>query len=77
MSGAVVICSEPVEEIYRESIGERWCFICRARREFWYLVHAPVGLSYYGPNPSIRCGTCGQVDGDCGFGRSREWEGWG
>jgi hypothetical protein len=42
---------------------------------FQYVVAAPVDeFSYYGPSPSIECGGCGQTDGDCGFGRHREWE---
>jgi hypothetical protein len=62
-----------MKEIHRETDGERWCFTCRKRREFMYVVTAPVGISYYGPNPSIRCGTCGAIDGDVFPGTSREW----
>jgi hypothetical protein len=62
------------KEVHRESIGERWCFACRKRSEFFYVVTASVEPSYYDPDPSIRCGNCRQVDGDCGFGRYREWE---
>lgn len=70
------ICRGPVmEERSREDIGVRWCFSCRKRTQFQFIVTAPAGRSYYGPNPSIRCGACGQVDGDVGFGRCREWEG--
>jgi hypothetical protein len=64
-----------MKEIRREDWAERWCFACRGRHMFLYVVDAPVEMSYYGPNPSIRCGSCGQVNGDCGFGRAREWEG--
>lgn len=62
------------EEVHRELLGVRWCFACRGRREFFYVVTAPIEPSYYGPNPSVQCGHCGQVDGDCGFGRYREWD---
>lgn len=67
---------EWMREVRRESEGVRWCFGCRKRREFFFVVTEPVRrLSYYGPNPSIRCGTCDLVDGDLFPGRSREWEG--
>ncbi len=64
--------TEPQEEVVREDIGERWCFQCRKRREFQYVVMAPVGMSWYGPSPSIRC-ECGAIDGDLFPGREREW----
>lgn len=70
----VYICREEMREVHRESLGERWCFRCRKRREFLYIVTAPVAPSYYGPNPSIRCASCDQIDGDVGFGGGREWE---
>lgn len=61
-------------EVLREPHGEpRWCFRCRKRRQFLYVVHAPDGPSYYGPNPSIRC-EAEHTDGDLGFGRERWWE---
>lgn len=69
------ICRGPrMEEVHRESRGDRWCFRCRRRTEFFYVVTAPMEMSYYGPNPSIRCQQ-DHVDGDIGFGGSREWEG--
>jgi hypothetical protein len=70
----VYICREDLEEILREDVGERWCFACRKRREFQYVVDAPVDImSWYGPTPSIRCGECGKIDGDLFPGREREW----
>lgn len=69
----VHFCVTPMEEIHRESLGERWCFTCRKRREFLYLVHRTVEPSYYDPNPSIRCGSCNTVSGDLFPGREREW----
>lgn len=54
--------------------GVRWCFGCRGRREFFYVVTATLYPSYYEPNPSVRCGTCGLLDGDLFPGRAREWE---
>lgn len=73
--GGVRICREPMEEVVNEPHGApRWCFKCRHVREFRYRVTQPTGFSYYGPNPSIRCGTCGLTDGDMFPGRSREWD---
>jgi hypothetical protein len=75
MVGAVRVCWEPMEEVSRESQGERWCFKCRSRRKFFYVVTAPTDpMSYYGPNPSVRCGTCDLPDGDLFPGREREWD---
>lgn len=72
----VFICRGPeMEEIHRERVGARWCFRCRERAVFDYVVTAPSTPSYYGPNPSIQCPS-GHHDGDIGFGGSREWEGW-
>jgi hypothetical protein len=69
------ICYGPsTEEIFRESYGERFCFVCRKRREFFYVVKAPTEPSYYGPTRSIRCGFCDADDGDVFPGRSREWD---
>ena len=59
--------------------GVRWCFQCRARVEFRYQVliaaDPEVRLTYAGcdPIPQIIC-TAGHVNGDCGFGRWREWD---
>lgn len=67
------ITRTPMKTIHDEPDSERWCFSCRARREFRYVVKAAVEPSYYDPNPSIRCGTCGLMDGDLFPGRTREW----
>lgn len=71
------ICRGPAtREIHRAPHGEtRWCFRCRTRLPFFYVVIAPVGPSYYGPDPRIECAE-GHSDGDCFPGRYREWEGW-
>lgn len=71
---AIIICGEEMREVRRENNGERWCFHCRKRREFLYIVDAPVGMSYYGPTPRIECGTCKAIDGDLFPGTEREWE---
>lgn len=64
-----------MREVVRRPDGEaRWCFRCRARREFFFVVRSEVEISYYGPHPSIRCSE-GHLDGDLFPGRVREWEG--
>lgn len=73
----VHICRGPaMERVVDKPDGEpRWCFKCRSRQPFRYTVDAPTEPSYYGPNPSIRCGHCGTDDGDCFPGTAREWDG--
>ncbi len=61
-------------EIVRRSEGEKWCFHCRTRREFFYIVTAPVVMDWYGPNPGVKCGHCNTSDGDLFPGREREWD---
>lgn len=67
------ICREEMREVVRQADGERFCFVCRKRRAFLYVVDTPVGMSYYGPTPRIECATCGTIDGDMFPGRAREW----
>ena len=53
-------------------MGDKWCFHCRTRHEFWWVVMAPTGLSYYGPHVEIH-----GVKRDCTDlfpGWTREWE---
>jgi len=68
-----IFWTEPHEEVKREPDGERWCFQCRKRRVFEYVVSAPVEMSYYGPRCSIECSVCHLSDGDLFPGRFREW----
>jgi hypothetical protein len=62
-----------MKEIRRDSEGVKWCFHCRKRREFFYIVVAPVEPSYYDPNVDIACGHCNTSDGDMFPGHIREW----
>ena len=81
---SVHILTFPTAEIRREPDGERWCFICRKRREFLYVVTASVidpdipldeqTGAWYGPTPHMECGTCTTWDGDCFPGSGRYWE---
>jgi hypothetical protein len=80
---SVHILRTPMEEIVRRPDGERWCFTCRERRDFEYVVEAPVidpaipldeqTGAYYGPTPHIECSVCKTWDGDCFPGTNREW----
>lgn len=73
---SVYICRGPaMREVRRESEGERWCFRCHKRREFLFVVTAPVEPSYYGPNAVVKCSVCDLIDGDLFPGRCREWIG--
>jgi hypothetical protein len=65
---------EMVEVVNRLDGKTRWCFTCRTRREFRYIVTAPTEPSYYGPNADIKCSHCKTSDGDLFPGREREWE---
>lgn len=74
----LIVCgSGPMEETARRPDGEtRWCFKCRARRDFFQVIHSPTTEEgwWWGPVNSIRCGTCNKADGDCFPGTYREWE---
>lgn len=66
------ICGTHMKEHGRRSMGVKWCFRCRVRHEFFHVVMAPVGLSYYGPHVEIH-----GVRNDCSDlfpGWTREWE---
>ncbi len=74
------ICGgEPHEETHRRQDGEpRWCFVCRKKQQFDYVIMSPIfdmeNPSYHGPVPSIRCAICDTYDGDVFPGSEREWE---
>lgn len=72
MSSLHILWTEPHEEVVRRSDGTRWCFVCHKRREFEFVVKAPVGMSYYGPFDQIECTACKTVDGDVFPGWTRE-----
>lgn len=63
-----------MKEVVRRSEGEKWCFQCRKRCEFFYIVTAPVVIDWYGPNADVECGTCNTSDADLFPGHEREWE---
>jgi hypothetical protein len=71
---SVHVCwTEPHTEVFRRSYGQRWCFVCRTRRDFAHVRMAPIDLSWYGPYDKIECPVCRTVDGDCFPGVEREW----
>lgn len=80
-TGEVVghILYTPMEEVWREDWKERWCFTCRKRLTFEYVVSIPICITgdetgcWYGPTNSIECPNCHRTDADCFPGTSREW----
>lgn len=70
-----ILWTEPQKEVVRKQDGdERWCFCCRKRRVFEYVVLSPIEMSYYGPTRQIECTVCKTMDGDLFPGQYREWE---
>lgn len=74
--GPAIVCTTgPTKEIHREGLGDRWCFGCRRKVEFVYIVTDVVAeMSYYDPWPSVECVPSRHHDGDLFPGRYREWE---
>lgn len=60
----VVICGTRMVEYSRTSEGVKWCFVCRERAEFAWVVKWPDGPSYYDGYAFMECGNCGASDGD-------------
>ena len=50
LGAGITICRTRMKEHSRRSEGEKWCFTCRKRHEFWWVVDVPDGFSCYGPN---------------------------
>ena len=69
--GDLTICGTDMEEASRKSMGVKWCFHCRKRHEFWLVVMAPTGMSYYGPHVEIHGETRDCTDLFPGW--TREW----
>lgn len=51
--GNFAISGTRMKEFSRAPEGVKWCFTCRARHEFWWVVMVPDGLSYYGPTAQM------------------------
>lgn len=70
--GTFAICGTRMIEHDRESMGERWCFHCRKRHEFFSVLMVPDGPSYYDPHISIDGPTDDCTDLFPGW--SRTWD---
>lgn len=62
-----------VVEVSRESVGVKWCFVCRKHLPHDYVVKDYSEPNYYGPWGRYDCPQCHQ-DHTLGFGRVREYE---
>jgi hypothetical protein len=74
LSPQVTICHGPtMEEASRTPMGVKWCFKCRSRNEFQWIVIAPVidwnneasiAAAYWGPVAHSECGRCKKHGGE-------------
>ena len=71
VQGDLTICGTHMKELSRRSQGTKWCFHCRKRHEFFWVVSVPVGISYYGPSADLE--GIGNECTDLFPGWSREW----
>ena len=72
--GDLSICGTRMVEHSRKPVGVKWCFRCRKRNEFAWVVRVPDGPSYYGPDGHHECGGCGGWETDLFPGWTREYE---
>ena len=80
----VVVCRGPrMKEASRKSMGVRWCFKCRGRHEFEWIVLMPVidwdddasiAAAMWGPTAHSECGGCKRQAGELFPGWSYRWE---
>jgi hypothetical protein len=71
-TGSLAICGTRMREHSRRSEGDRWCFHCRKRHEFFAVFMVPDGPSWYDPHWSID--GIGDRCTDLFPGWSRTWE---
>jgi hypothetical protein len=72
-AGPLVVCGPgEVKVLDAQSLGDKWCFVCRKRVEFTKTVKADAQPSYYDPWVTITCPR-GHQDGDLFPGWTREW----
>ena len=74
LSERVTICHGPrMREAHRDPMGLKWCFKCRYRHEFTWIVMAPVVdwddeasvyAAMWGPTAHSECGGCGKHGGE-------------
>lgn len=68
------VCTSGATKVLKvETVHGRWCFACRTRADIEWTLTGSVEPSYYEPTWRARCVNCGQVEGDLGFGRVRDW----
>jgi hypothetical protein len=60
--GGFAMTGTQMVEHSRRSEGDRWCFHCRKRHEFFWVVMVPDGLSYYGPSAGMEGPTSDCTD---------------
>jgi hypothetical protein len=60
-----------VIEVSRESVGVKWCFVCRRHLPHDYVIKDYTEPNYYGPWGAYECPQCHQ-DHTLGFGMVRE-----
>jgi hypothetical protein len=82
----VTICRGPeMKERHRDPMGVKWCFKCRGRHEFdWIVMGADMALDDDGqispsmymaePTAHSECSGCGRRDGQLFPGWSYRWE---
>lgn len=73
-SDGITISGTRSHEKKRVALGDKWCFRCRTRGEFFDILMVPDGLSYYDPYWYRACGSCGATDGDLFPGWSRDYD---
>lgn len=80
----VTICRGPeMEEYSRESMGIKWCFKCRGRHPFEWVVLSPVIdpndestllAAMRGPTAHSECGGCHRHGGELFPGWAYRWD---
>ena len=80
----IAICRGPrMKETHRDSMGVKWCFKCRGRHEFHWIVMAPVidwddeasiAAAMWGPTAHSECQNCKEQAGELFPGWSYQWE---
>ena len=72
--GAAIVCGpSQIKVVSAESIGIKWCFVCREHVEFTDTLKIDAEPSYYGPWVTRECAR-GHQDGDLFPGRYRGWD---
>lgn len=73
VTGHICTGGKTVIEVSRESVGIKWCFVCRKHLPHDYVIKDYAEPNYYGPWGAYECPQCHQ-DHTLGFGMVREYE---